>query len=393
MPTESTQSGTTDSAIADHRKMWKELALSVNPMNKDAAKEAIARAYVLGRVRPPQTFVFFQSFIAGALAAASVAKLARPVYLDVVQNIKDQVASKFLQQSDAHKDAARWRQIAQDLTNNPRDKIYANLPDNLRAAGRLWTTTNFNLEGWYEDDPGERIMDILTMQLPLEIAEKLKLTVTRGDDAITQFSRCGLGNHEAHWLQLYDFANKNGIKLPEIEPMVDLAKHCGWYWPFADFCIITDRPKLLSIDKYARLHNSKGPAVQYRDGLKIFSWEGSSVPDRVIKFSQHMNAHDIESEPNIEVRRFMIDMFGLDKFMLASGARKIQTDETGSLYLKDMLDDEPIVLVEVINRSPEPDGHFKRYFLRVPPHIRTAREAVAWTFGLRPEHYKPNKET
>jgi hypothetical protein len=50
-------------------------------------------------------------------------------------------------------------------------------------------------------------------------------------------------------------------------------------------------------------------------------------------------------------------------------------------------------MVEVINATPEPDGSRKRYWLRVPPYMRTAREAVAWTFGLSGKEYAPDKET
>src|SRR6266436_180030 len=39
----------------------------------------------------------------------------------------------------------------------------------------------------------------------------------------------------------------------------------------------------------------------------------------------------------------------------------------------------PIVLVHVTNSTPEPDGSRRRYFLRVPPEVKTARAAVAWT--------------
>jgi hypothetical protein len=55
--------------------------------------------------------------------------------------------------------------------------------------------------------------------------------------------------------------------------------------------------------------------------------------------------------------------------------------------------DEPIVAVEVVNSTRAPDGSFKRYWLRVPPEMSTAREAVAWTFGLRATQYAPEKET
>ena len=36
-------------------------------------------------------------------------------------------------------------------------------------------------------------------------------------------------------------------------------------------------------------------------------------------------------------------------------------------------------------RHPEADGSHRRYFLRVPPDVRTARAAVAWTFGFDDE--------
>jgi hypothetical protein len=58
-----------------------------------------------------------------------------------------------------------------------------------------------------------------------------------------------------------------------------------------------------------------------------------------------------------------------------------------------MRDDEPLVVVRVENSTREPDGSKKYYFLRVPPHITRAKEAVAWTFGLDSANYLPKKET
>jgi len=50
-------------------------------------------------------------------------------------------------------------------------------------------------------------------------------------------------------------------------------------------------------------------------------------------------------------------------------------------------------MVEVRNSTPEPDGMVKNYWLRVPPNMTTAREAVAWTFCLSEREYDPLKET
>ena len=54
---------------------------------------------------------------------------------------------------------------------------------------------------------------------------------------------------------------------------------------------------------------------------------------------------------------------------------------------------ESLVMVEVVNSTAEPDGEFKNYWLRVPPDVGTAREAVAWTFNLSTEEYDLAVET
>jgi len=42
----------------------------------------------------------------------------------------------------------------------------------------------------------------------------------------------------------------------------------------------------------------------------------------------------------------------------------------------------------VVNGSPEPDGTFRHYFLQVPATVRSAREGVAWTYGLTEHRYR-----
>ncbi len=76
-----------------------------------------------------------------------------------------------------------------------------------------------------------------------------------------------------------------------------------------------------------------------------------------------------------------------------AGLRGIQPRRAGRLWRVNLPPEEPLVLVEVENATAEADGSRRRYFLRVPPHMRTAREAVAWTFDVPPEEYRPLTET
>jgi hypothetical protein len=156
---------------------------------------------------------------------------------------------------------------------------------------------------------------------------------------------------------------------------------------------VSQRPLLMKQDEQGRLHSEEGPAIVYGDGFKLYSWHGTTVPADVIEDVSGMTAENILKEVNSEVRRVMIQRFGPGKFLIAAGAQKVHEDDRGTLYRKDFVNDEPLVMVKVINSTAEADGTRKEYFLRVPPAITTAREAVAWTFSMNSEEYQPLKES
>jgi hypothetical protein len=122
----------------------------------------------------------------------------------------------------------------------------------------------------------------------------------------------------------------------------------------------------------------------------------------VIEQPASITVAEIDAEQNAEVRRVMMERFGMARFIRESGAAVLDHDERwGTLYRREIAGDEPLVMVEVINRSPEPDGSFRRYTLRVAPDCRplfadgtrgdpqplTALAAVASTFGMTGAEY------
>lgn len=167
----------------------------------------------------------------------------------------------------------------------------------------------------------------------------------------------------------------------------------GWWWPFRNAAIITPRPTHLARDDRHRLHGVRGPALLYPDGWGIWAWHGVHVPRDVIEAPATITAERIISERNAEIRRVMLERMGHERFLAESGAQPIQRDRYGELLRIELPDDEPLVLVRVVNSTPEPDGSRNRYLLRVPPDVRSAQEGVAWTFNVPPGQYAPVAET
>lgn len=144
------------------------------------------------------------------------------------------------------------------------------------------------------------------------------------------------------------------------------------------------------------VHRKDGPAVIYGDGKEGYYFRGFHFRTKEIFqafVSKSLTVEQIYNEQNIEIRRLFIERIGLEKFLKDSNAFEASKDEYGILYVLPLAFEEAIVVVKVKNSTPEQDGNYKNYFLRVPPHIRTAKEAVAWSFGMNEKEYSPNIET
>lgn len=158
-------------------------------------------------------------------------------------------------------------------------------------------------------------------------------------------------------------------------------------------CIACAPPIELNVNERSQLHNERGPAMVFSDDTQVFALNGVVLPARAIVSPDQITVGEIEDEGNLEIRRIFIQQYGLERYLKDSGAVQIDAGECGVLYKKSLPNDEPVVAVKVINATPEPDGTYKFYFLRVPPHITTARAAVAWTFNMSAEDYQPTGES
>ncbi len=164
------------------------------------------------------------------------------------------------------------------------------------------------------------------------------------------------------------------------------------YVPLTRCVFVCKFPRVYA-DEQQRVHSDDGPAIQFDDGYKIFALRGLPVAEEIVKSPQTLDPKRIEEERNVELRRVLIEKYGIGRYLHDTGAGIMDKTECGTLYLKQQPGDEPIAIVQVRNSTAEPDGSYKDYFLRVPPNVRTVQEAIAWTFGMDSHEYKPDLET
>ena len=221
----------------------------------------------------------------------------------------------------------------------------------------------------------------------------------------------------------YDFFHSElGLKCcDKLAGLIEISQSSGWFWPFREAVILTERPVSISRDGDNRLHNLTGPSLLYPDGFGVWAINGLRVDKQIIEAPETLTFEQVRDERNAEVRRHMLDRFAGLRGSAAAGAwlkagnlePVSQVDITDKmqpsglsiwklsngdkpvlckLYRAEMVDDEPLVLLWVVCTSTA-----KEVFLRVPPFKdfdalrpslinQDASWSRDWTFSNVPLH-------
>ncbi|MFF9511927.1 DUF6745 domain-containing protein [Streptomyces sp. NPDC014724] len=327
---------------------WRAVAAATGAADRAAAEDGLRLAYRSAGLAEPEQIVWVASPRAAVEAVEKLSEAGRSV-----------------------RDEVRTRPWAQE-----RRRMY----DELGPAGwsALWSATGAQL--W---ETTVALADRIRAGVVADLAERpedesaVRLVLL---DAV-------LGQHDAAWLAAFDGRGER------LNGLAEVARHAGWWWPYERVVVISERPEALHRDEAGRLDRGDGPALAYRDGFALHAWRGMPVPAEFLAELNSLTPERIREEENAELRRVMLEFYGYDRYLSESGAEPVHRDETGVLWRIALDGDEDVVMVEVVNSTPEPDGTSRTYWLRVPPSTRTAQNGVAWTFGLQGKEYAPLRQT
>lgn len=263
-------------------------------------------------------------------------------------------------------------------------------------------TDNSLLEKWYAFDVSAMVGVACALSPNIDSANFL---LKCAESAHKMFQ--GGNQWSAYESHISFFQDVAQLDLPQYEQYQHwrvLSERSGPRYLHPEFCIVSDRPETLTVDDQNRPHSATGPFCRWRDGAALYSVHGARVPGWIVECPERISVATIEAERNQEIRRMMIDRYRLGEdvsgaaaYMRDCGAKIEDADERwGTLLRKRREDDTDLLMLRVINRTPEPDGRFKEYYLRIHPKLcpmlpdgslgapqkPTALNAVASTFGL-----------
>jgi hypothetical protein len=205
-----------------------------------------------------------------------------------------------------------------------------------------------------------------------------------GTSANTFLNGMMFGNHEAYWLAVYDyFHNEVGVKnLERIFPLLEVARTCGWVYCARDTAIVMSKPTFIRMDEDRRLHCETGAAIEYPDGFRVYAWHGVRIPGEWIENRAALTAQRALRVENMEQRRAACEIVGWVNIIDQLQGVVIDADEdpqVGTLMRVNIPEVGEEQFLRVLC------GTGREFALPVPPDMRTALQANAWTFDIEPD--------
>lgn len=377
---------------------WLAIGRSTSAINREDAEKSITAMYTAIN-KPKPLFFWFPSPLQCMLGIAATKIMAKDLSGDNLRaNLWDNLRANLM--------ANLWENLSDNLIANLRNNLWANLwenlsdnlSDNLRA--NLRANLGDNLRDNLGHNLGVNLKENLWANLWDNLSDNLGANLSDNLRDNLDWNYFG-GNLWCAWEVFYDFCNEIGIPYSDqnkhlLDLWLNQSRSCHFWWPYENMVFLSEKPASLTVDEMGRLHCENDAALYYNDGYGLYHWHGVRVPKWVIEEPNKITLDIIEKETNSEIKRVMITRYGAIRYLQDSGAQEIHRDrdtkEERILYRKES-NDIVVQMVKVINSTPEPDGSKNIYFLRVPPDITTAKEGIAWTFGMTADQYNPTIET
>ena len=188
------------------------------------------------------------------------------------------------------------------------------------------------------------------------------------------------GSFDAGYAAFYSYVREVLGCVEETEPLLpvfDIIDSCGPLIECDTVCFASVKPSAIFTDDNGELHNESGPAFNYPDGFCGHYYHGFQVPAWVIEKPQDITTAKIEAEENTELKRIMLEIFGVGRFITEVGGVIIDEDHSEQDGHRQVIKDK---LGNVTFHVGDPSTS-RMYFLALPPDTKTCKEAEAFLSG------------
>jgi len=122
------------------------------------------------------------------------------------------------------------------------------------------------------------------------------LSGQNGWSTINTLMSGAFGGHYSFATMAMDEAAFRGRTVPPLLPAAWTASRVAgpWWWPLTHSVVLSDRPLEMHLNEKLLLHQGDGPAMSYRDGVRIWAWNGRAMREEWIMHPETISARDLK---------------------------------------------------------------------------------------------------
>lgn len=345
-------------------KKWIANALRTEPMtenDRQIMRKAIVDMHGVINIPPPQNIVFADGPVTAGIAAA----LAAGVW-------------EVRQPENAERPAFTGKCTEYELRTAvertielvwPKDEFVRDIT--LKLVTAAIADTNYD-----------------ALAVPAEVDDtKIKAVVVYLTSALSNWAQLRNGGNQwsgwTSYITFFRYVAKLPLDYTAWDPYEKAAVHGGPRFMHARFCIVSDMPMYIHRDRDGRPHCMDGPFTAWRDGIKIYRVRGVEVPPEWVEKRSELDPKMALTWANIEQRRVLVELVGGWNRVISTMSLRVIDEDADPQIGTLMEGDVPGSGMERFLKVRCGTG--RDFVLMVSRECKTAREANARTFRLKPE--------
>lgn len=345
---------------------WVKIGTCTRPTDRTKAEYWISRAYENVGLAPPRRYMWAPS---------------PPGLLALVWNSVDNSVHASINYSINYSvDNSVWNSVWSSDWSSVRDSVGGSVHDSINNS--IWNSV------------GIPVRDSIWNSVRSSVGRSVNNLINNSDrDSVRDPGRFPFtqkvifGQHAASTYSVYDYylTVLNLTCCEPMTPLMEVSKEVNWWMPTKEIVYMTEKPIRCLLDDNNLLHADGIKAIEYKDGFGVYSWHGVRLPENYGSvFSTSWKPEWVMTETNSELRRILIREIGYEKLLTTLEAKSI--DVFREYELLQMLVPNSLVAYKLLKMTCPSTG--KEHFLRTPPEIETAEQAITWcNWGINPTEF------
>jgi hypothetical protein len=332
-------------------KRWTNIGLSTTRANRKQTEKAIKEVYKISKLDEPKIFTWLESPLECELAFRLIKEASKHTDIYDTDSVWDSVRDS----------------VGDSVGASVWDSVWASVRASVRASvgDSVWDSVWASVRASVGDSVWDSVGDSVGASVRASFEEGILCNYY-------------YGQHDANWIGFYEFFLKElNIKGTEkIKPMITIAENIGWWAPYKNFVLVSEKPTVIHRNEQGRLHSFNGPCLEYKDGFCLYRFNGVTVTKELAE-KKEFTKEDILNEKNADVRREIVRKIGIEKVVEILQPKVIDSKYGYDLLLIDLGDkrDRPYLRM----KNPSIDAvHIEG----VSPEIRNVEAALCWRNGL-----------